>query len=158
MIGHQMDTIDTMDDTTVLNPAFLENRPFRVIVAGSRNFPSRLLVRNRIHTYIQELLVDVLEDTFFDPRLFLEIVSGCARRGPDQWAIEYAEEFGWPLVKFPADWVKYNGRTAGIVRNKQMGDYATHLLAFWDGRSNGTKHMIRYMQSLDKPTDIVIAQ
>ena len=31
---------------------------------------------------------------------------------------------------------------AGYLRNKQMAEYADALIAFWDGESKGTKHMI----------------
>ena len=31
---------------------------------------------------------------------------------------------------------------AGILRNMNMLVTATHLVAFWDGKSHGTKHMI----------------
>jgi hypothetical protein len=36
-----------------------------------------------------------------------------------------------------------------------MGNIAHGLIAFWDGRSRGTSHMIQYMQSLNKPTMVV---
>ena len=42
------------------------------------------------------------------------------------------------IAEFPADWEKH-GRGAGFVRNKQMAEYATHLLAFWDGKSKGNR-------------------
>lgn len=41
----------------------------------------------------------------------------------------------------PADWNKY-GKSAGYKRNEQMAIYADACLAFWDGKSKGTKHMI----------------
>ncbi|MEE1459109.1 MAG: hypothetical protein U0K51_06570 [Segatella copri] len=31
---------------------------------------------------------------------------------------------------------------AGILRNMNMLVTATHLVAFWDGKSHGTKHVI----------------
>ena len=42
---------------------------------------------------------------------------------------------------FPADWNTY-GKSAGFVRNIEMAENATALIAFWDGKSSGTKHMI----------------
>ena len=45
------------------------------------------------------------------------------------------------MTKFPADWNRF-GRTAGPKRNKQMANYANTLVAFWDGKSRGTKNMI----------------
>ena len=61
--------------------------------------------------------------------------------GADSLAIKYAEEKGYKVKEFPADW-DWHGKSAGYIRNKQMAQYATHLIAFWDGYSKGTKHMI----------------
>lgn len=47
----------------------------------------------------------------------------------------------------------YNAK-AGMDRNHKMGDEATHLIAFWDGKSRGTKDMITYMERLKKPVKI----
>lgn len=46
----------------------------------------------------------------------------------------------------------YNGqadyyRSAGFRRNEQMWDISDGLIAFWDGRSHGTGHMIEYAKS-----------
>ena len=69
-----------------------------------------------------------------------EIVSGLAK-GPDSFGKEWAEINGIPVKEFPADWDKY-GKSAGYIRNAEMLKTATHLLAFWDGSSKGTKNMI----------------
>lgn len=37
-----------------------------------------------------------------------------------------------------------------------MGDYADACIAFWDGVSSGTKHMIEYMKKLQKPVKIIL--
>jgi hypothetical protein len=39
------------------------------------------------------------------------------------------------------------GRQAGILRNVRMATGATHLLAYWDGDSAGTDHMIRHCEA-----------
>ena len=36
-----------------------------------------------------------------------------------------------------------------------MGDYADFLVAFWDGKSKGTKDMIDYMQKLGKHGTVI---
>jgi hypothetical protein len=36
-----------------------------------------------------------------------------------------------------------------------MAVYGDELLAFWDGRSPGTKHMIDTMTGLEKPVHVV---
>ena len=66
------------------------------------------------------------------------------------------------LKQFPADWnnitvpgavIKYNSygkynALAGHQRNAKMGDYADALIAVWNGKSTGTRNMIKYMKSL----------
>lgn len=69
-----------------------------------------------------------------------EIASGMAR-GVDLAAVEYAHRMGIPLVPFPADWDN-EGRSAGFNRNVRMADWGDQLIAIWDGKSKGTKHMI----------------
>ena len=82
------------------------------------------------------------------------IVSGEAT-GIDTLGKSFAYENGFHVESFPANWNKY-GKRAGFIRNKQMGDYATHLIAFWDGKSRGTKNMIDYMKSLNKPVKVIL--
>ena len=54
------------------------------------------------------------------------------------------------ITPFEPDW-EQNGKAAGILRNRDMALYADCLVAFWDGESRGTKHMIETMMELDKP-------
>jgi hypothetical protein len=75
-------------------------------------------------------------------------------RGADMLGFQFAREHGVKCYQFPADWNQY-GKRAGFIRNKQMGDFADGLLAFWDGESRGTKQMVEYMQSLKKPVHII---
>jgi hypothetical protein len=70
----------------------------------------------------------------------VEVVSGTAR-GPDTMGERYARENGIKCVRFPAKWDLY-GKAAGMIRNQMMSWYGTHLLAFHDGSSFGTKAMI----------------
>lgn len=39
------------------------------------------------------------------------------------------------------------GRGAGFKRNVRMAKYADALVAFWNGKSPGTKHMIQTAQN-----------
>lgn len=48
---------------------------------------------------------------------------------------------GIRVAEFTADWANL-GRSAGPIRNKEMAEVGTHLLAVWDGESRGTKNMI----------------
>lgn len=70
----------------------------------------------------------------------IEIVSGCAN-GADKLGEKYANEKGFTLHKFPANWDKY-GKSAGYIRNEEMAKFSDVLISFWDGKSKGTEHMI----------------
>ena len=59
-----------------------------------------------------------------------------------------------PYYAVPAAWDHYPNKRAGMVRNGIMADLATHLLAFWDGESPGTKDMISKARKND--LDIVV--
>lgn len=83
----------------------------------------------------------------------VEIVSGMAK-GADSLAIQFARENNIPTHGFPADWIQH-GKSAGFKRNVQMADFADGLLAFWDGQSRGTKHMINTMRRLNKPVRVI---
>ena len=69
-----------------------------------------------------------------------EIVSGGAR-GVDTSAKEYALSHGIKLTEFLPEYEKY-GRSAPLKRNITIIEYADIVLAFWDGKSRGTKFVI----------------
>lgn len=100
---------------------------FRVIIAGSRSFQDYELLEKTM----DNLLVNQKE---------VAVVCGMAR-GADSLGEAYAKVRGYPIHYFPADWEKY-GKSAGYKRNEQMAQNADALVAFWDGESRGTKHMI----------------
>ncbi len=99
----------------------------KVIIAGGRNFDDF----NRLCKVCDEFLQD---------QNHIEIVSG-AYKGADLLGERYAAEQNHPIKQFPADWRRY-GKSAGLKRNTEMAAYADALIAFWDGESKGTKHMI----------------
>jgi len=97
----------------------------KTIIAGSRD------------------LVD--KDTVFSiidlaPVFITQIISGGAR-GIDKLGAEFGYHKDIPVITFNADWDTY-GKRAGYLRNVDMADNAEALIAIWDGKSKGTKHMI----------------
>lgn len=113
---------------------------FKLIVAGGRDFADRDLMLQ----HLQEIGRD---------HPGLTIVSGMAR-GADKLAYDLAKEFGVKVYEFPADWDQY-GKGAGFRRNTEMAAFADALLAYWDGTSRGTKHMINTMANIPKPVHII---
>jgi len=78
----------------------------------------------------------------------ITIISGGAR-GADSQGEVYAHEFHYALERYPANWDLY-GNSAGYRRNEEMARIATHLVAFWDGKSKGTRHMIDLAVEADR--------
>lgn len=101
----------------------------KVIVAGGRDFNNFDLLSSELKQFIGE-----------QNKNSCEIVCGKAR-GADTLGEEFAKQHQFPIVYFSADWETY-GKSAGYIRNMQMAEYADSLVAFWDGKSKGTKHMI----------------
>lgn len=69
-----------------------------------------------------------------------EIVSGGAK-GIDASAREYALANSIKLTEFLPDYAKYK-KGAPLKRNLQIIEYADVVIAFWDGKSKGTKFVI----------------
>ena len=82
-----------------------------------------------------------------------EVVSGGAK-GVDTYARFFAEGHNLPLTEFRPEYNKY-GKSAPIIRNKQIVEYSDSILAFWDGKSKGTQHVICYARKLGKPIKII---
>lgn len=104
----------------------------RVIIAGGRDFTDYTLLKYTC----QKLLPN---------KEVVEIVCGKAR-GADALGEKFAKEKDYHVKPFPANWDLY-GKSAGYKRNEQMAQYADWLIAFWDGKSKGTKHMIDLAES-----------
>ena len=84
------------------------------------------------------LQVNHLED--YLPEDTTEIVSGGAH-GIDTCAKNYALQHDLKLTEFLPEYDKY-GRGAPLRRNITIIEYADLVLAFWDGKSRGTKYVI----------------
>jgi len=101
---------------------------FRVIIAGGRDFSDF------------DLLYCTMDHLLSNTQNTVRIVCGKAR-GADTLGERYAKEKGYAVDYYPADWERY-GKAAGFIRNEEMARNADALVAFWDGKSRGTKNMI----------------
>jgi hypothetical protein len=115
----------------------------RCIIAGSRSITDYFLI-----------CAAVKESGF----QIDEVVSGNAK-GVDSLGEKYALHNNIPLKQFPAPWNETEGKPqneigqtnygkkfwklAGPFRNRQMADYATHLILCWDGKSSGSANMLK---------------
>ena len=117
----------------------------RIVIAGSRGFQDYALL---------DQTLDRILDKQIEP---VELVSGHAK-GADLLAERFAKENDLPIHIIKPDWKTY-GRAAGPIRNRQMLDYAMEelslVVAFWDGKSKGTKNTINTAKSLGIPVEII---
>lgn len=112
----------------------------KVIIAGSR------------HLNNYDYIVDAVKESGFK---IDEVISGCAN-GIDTCGELWAVNEKIPVKTFPAKWndlktepciIKTNkyGKQynvlAGHNRNKEMAEYATHLILIWGGKSSGSANM-----------------
>lgn len=112
-------------------------KELRVIIAGSRDFDDFPKLMNSCTDILSKVETDAER---------IRVISGTAR-GTDKLGEQYAKIAGYELSKFPANWDGL-GKRAGYVRNADMAKFSCEngnqgmLIAFWDGKSKGTKHMI----------------
>jgi len=85
----------------------------------------------------------------------IRVVSGGAR-GADCMGAAWGEAERWidEVRVYPAEWNKY-GKSAGYKRNQLIVKDSDILIAFWDGKSKGTKHSIDLAKTKGIPTVVV---
>ena len=109
----------------------------KIAVIGSRT----LTVRN-LEKYI--------------PKDTTEIISGGAN-GIDRCAKEFAVKNNIRYTEFLPEY-KIHGRYAPLKRNLEIIDNADFVLAFWDGKSRGTKFVIDNCRKINKPIRVLISK
>ncbi len=110
----------------------------RVLVCGSRTIDD------------DKLVFKILDaETEYN---ITELVSGGAI-GVDRSAERWAFARGIKTSRWNPDWSKF-GKSAGIIRNKDMVIYADAVIAIWSGVSRGTKSTIDFARKLKKPVKV----
>lgn len=105
----------------------------KLIIAGGRDFADTGLMISSLTELVEQ---GKISD---NP----ELVCGMAH-GADMLAYSLWANNRMSIHKFPADW-NTHGKSAGYKRNAEMAEFADALIAFWDGESKGTRHMIDIM-------------
>lgn len=99
-----------------------------VAIVGSRDFSDEEYMEKMVNEAVG---IDAIEC----------IVSGGAN-GADSLAEGLAQKHQIMTKIFKPNWLRY-GRSAGMIRNKDIVDAADVVIAFWNGESPGTKMTIR---------------
>ncbi len=113
---------------------FLKGAFMKVAVVGSRN-----LSINNMDDYI--------------PNNVSEIISGGAK-GIDTDAKKFALNNNIPYKEFLPNYARY-GKSAPLKRNIEIIKYSDIVIAFWDGKSHGTRFVINNCKSLNIPIKII---
>ena len=99
--------------------------------------------------------------TFNDYRLLKKFVLQCVplnqieyvvtgdAKGADTLAYVFAKGNNIPYDRLEAEWTKH-GKAAGPIRNQQVVDRADCVIAFWDGKSPGTRSTIQMAKRAGK--------
>jgi hypothetical protein len=82
-----------------------------------------------------------------------KIISGGAK-GADSLSERYARENGIPTEIYHAQWDLF-GKKAGFLRNTTIVENSELVIAFWDGKSRGTRDSIGKASKQKKQTFIV---
>lgn len=106
---------------------------FKVIIAGSREFDNYDMLKEKCDKILSRKVNEGEE---------IVIVSGTAR-GADTLGEKYAEERGYKIERYPANWDKY-GKRAGYLRNKKMAEVSNACIVFLSSKAEnkGSKMMI----------------
>lgn len=115
----------------------------RIIIAGGRDFIDERLALDELDKITPGLVAEEIQ-----------IISGGAN-GADKIGINIAQNHNTNLAIFPAQWATH-GKSAGYKRNYLMAQNADVLLAFWDGESKGTGHMIDIARTANLEVHVVI--
>ena len=113
-------------------------------IVGSRSFNN------------YELLKETIDQFYPISSDITEIVSGGAK-GADTLAERYAKEKYIKMIRLSPKWRDkgvYNPR-AGFDRNKDIVTRSGHVVAFWDGKSTGTRDSINHAKRMHKRLDVV---
>ncbi len=117
-----------------------------LIIAGSRSLDQPAVNDNLVDDGRCAVARAIYAVCPFDRSDVSEVVSGTAR-GPDRWGESWAESLDFvELKRMPADWDTH-GKRAGMIRNAEMAQRGDALLAFYDGKSAGTRNMIETARS-----------
>lgn len=129
--------------------------PRALLVAGSRSFHPRFDRGVPAGGWRVPKMFDVLDQASYAlDQTFDEVIHGGAR-GVDVMAGQWAQQKGYPVRVFDADWAVH-GRRAGYVRNQEMVNTCTAGIVVWDGESKGTRHTIDLLITSNKPFVLVV--
>lgn len=89
-------------------------------------------------------------DFYLNPTDYGEVVCGGAN-GVDTLAEKWAKRHDLEFAAFLPQYKAYGGKYAPLKRDEDLVAYSDMVVAFWDGKSNGTKYTIDFAAKLGVP-------
>jgi hypothetical protein len=111
-----------------------------IAIVGSRSFTNYEVFKEKLNN----LPISFINCT---------VVSGGAK-GADSLARKFAIENKLIMKEFLPNW-NLHGREAGFIRNVDIIKNSDIVIAFWDGKSAGTKHSIELSKKFNKKLFII---
>jgi len=125
----------------------------KIAIVGSREFTPSILIEETMNRIFSKHHNDILISGG------AKGVDSIAEQIVDKWnkmGYYYSKTpYQFQKIIFKPDWDKY-GKSAGFIRNKLIINEADRVIAFWDGKSKGTKHSIDLSIAQNKPIDIYV--
>jgi hypothetical protein len=112
----------------------------KLSIIGSREFNDYNLMIKKINE-------------LYDIQNITTIISGGAI-GADKLAEKFAKDNNIKIELYLPDWNRY-GKSAGYIRNKLIIENCDEVIAFWNGKSPGTKLSIDIAEKLKKIIHII---
>lgn len=116
----------------------LIGQPKKIAIVGFRSFSSFEQFQA-----LDEFILSKISEQDIE-----SVVSGGAK-GADILGAEFAVAHSKEIHVHLHDWDIY-GKRAGMIRNHNIIKEADVVFAFWDGKSNGTRHSIKLAKELGK--------
>ena len=117
----------------------------KIAIIGSREFKNKDLFMN-------ELIKRKYNLGELQYEVNLSFISGGAK-GIDAWTKQFAELYNVPIEIIrpinPANKLDY------LFRNVEIITKANKIIAFWDGKSRGTKFVIDYAKARGKEIEVI---
>jgi hypothetical protein len=110
----------------------------KLAIIGSRTFNDFNLLETHLKPYLNKASL---------------VISGGAK-GADMLGEKWAKLNNIETTIFIPDWNKH-GKKAGYIRNIDIINNCDECVAFWDGKSKGTKHSIDLCIKSNKPYIII---
>ncbi len=120
---------------------------YKVIITGDHDFKD--------YDYMSEKLNELLWCSDIFKEQDIKIISG-TEEGTETLAIRYTDEHDLTKILFPVNRKEFS-RMAVMLRNRDMLTIATHLIAFWDGKSDETKQIIELARKKGIPVWVFTA-